>query len=42
VHFGEDTDDEMCFTFELYYPKITQAGWSWAAPTLASKCSPTP
>jgi hypothetical protein len=41
VHFGENTEDEMCFTFEIYYPKITAAQWSWAVPAYTSKCSPT-
>lgn len=42
VSFGEDTEDEMCFTFELYYPKITLPNWNWALPTLGSKCVATP
>jgi hypothetical protein len=42
VKFGENTEDEMCFTFELYYPKITSANWNWAVPAAASKCAPTP
>ncbi|MFO0678811.1 MAG: peptidylglycine alpha-amidating monooxygenase [Polyangiaceae bacterium] len=31
--FGEGTDDEMCFTFLTYYPKITQFP-SWVTPSL--------
>jgi hypothetical protein len=42
VKFGENTEDEMCFTFTMYYPAITTAGWSWMLPALGSKCSPTP
>ncbi|APR85313.1 Hypothetical protein A7982_10662 [Minicystis rosea] len=41
VHFGENTEDEMCFTFELYYPKITIPSWTWGAPAYLSKCAPT-
>jgi hypothetical protein len=42
VKFGENTEDEMCFSFALYYPKITAAQWNWAVPSILSKCSPTP
>jgi hypothetical protein len=42
VKFGENTEDEMCFTFELYYPKITLPSWNWAIPAYTSKCAPTP
>ena len=42
VSFGENTEDEMCFTFELYYPKITTPQWNWALPSVLSQCSPTP
>jgi Copper type II ascorbate-dependent monooxygenase, N-terminal domain/Copper type II ascorbate-dependent monooxygenase, C-terminal domain len=42
VHWGENTEDEMCFTFALYYPKINSAQWSWGLPSYLSKCSPTP
>ena len=42
VGFGEQTEDEMCFTFELYYPKITLPQWNWALPSVLSQCSPTP
>lgn len=42
VHFGEETSDEMCFGFLLYYPRIQTAGWQWGAPALASQCTPTP
>lgn len=41
VHFGEETEDEMCFGFLMYYPRIETAGWQWGAPAYASKCSPT-
>lgn len=42
VGFGEDTSDEMCYSFALYYPKIEAAQWSWMLPAAASQCKPTP
>jgi len=42
VHFGEQTSDEMCFGFLMYYPRIETAGWQWGAPAFASTCKPTP
>jgi hypothetical protein len=42
VTFGEDTSDEMCYSFAIYYPRITSPGWNWMIPALTSKCSPTP
>jgi Copper type II ascorbate-dependent monooxygenase, C-terminal domain len=42
VSFGEDTEDEMCFSFVVYYPKITLTGWNWALPAYLATCSPTP
>jgi cytochrome c551/c552 len=42
VHFGEQTSDEMCFGFLMYYPRIQTQGWQWGAPALASTCTPTP
>jgi hypothetical protein len=38
VQFGETTADEMCFSFTMYYPRITTPGWSWAAPSVLSTC----
>ena len=38
VGFGENTADEMCYSFTMYYPRIKQAGWSWAAPALLARC----
>lgn len=40
VKFGENTADEMCYSFTTYYPRINSAIWSWAAPALAAQCSP--
>lgn len=41
VTWGEDTEDEMCFSFTAYYPKITVAQWQWALPSYISQCLPT-
>jgi hypothetical protein len=32
VSYGEKTEDEMCYSFTMYYPRIQSALWSWAAP----------
>jgi mono/diheme cytochrome c family protein len=34
VRFGEGTGDEMCYSFTMYYPKITQTLYNWQAPAL--------
>ena len=34
VGFGENTADEMCYSFTMYYPRIESPLWSWAAPAL--------
>lgn len=41
VTFGEATDDEMCFAFLTYWPKIESATYRWSAPALpiVSKCT---
>ncbi len=36
VTWGEYTDEEMCFSFTLYYPKVTVDPWSWGAPAYLS------
>ena len=38
VGFGEDTTDEMCFTFLAYYPAITNPLWSWVVPAALGSC----
>jgi hypothetical protein len=38
VTFGETSADEMCFSFTMYWPKITNPAWSWALPALYSTC----
>lgn len=40
VRFGENTADEMCYSFTTYYPRIASPFWSWAAPALSAQCSP--
>lgn len=42
VGFGEQTSDEMCFSFAMYYPKITSAQFNWLLPAVSSQCGPTP
>ncbi|WP_394828400.1 hypothetical protein [Pendulispora albinea] len=42
VTFGENTEDEMCYAFTVYYPKITAPTWSWALPAASSTCTATP
>jgi hypothetical protein len=40
VRYGQNTSDEMCYSFTTYYPKVVvpQNLWSWAAPAAASTC----
>ncbi len=38
VSFGESSSNEMCYSFTMYYPKITNPEWSWALPALYSVC----
>lgn len=33
VGFGEGSQDEMCFNFVSYYPRITAAQWHWLLPS---------
>lgn len=44
IGFGEKTEDEMCFAFLTYWPKITTPGFIWAGPSAPgfSKCTWTP
>ncbi len=41
VRFGEKTEDEMCYSFTMYYPKISVGAWNWQAPAFASSCRNT-
>ena len=42
VKFGENTEDEMCYSFTLYYPRIESNLWSWTVPAATSQCVDTP
>jgi hypothetical protein len=42
VTFGQNTENEMCYSFTSYYPKITSGTWSWALPALTSQCGASP
>jgi len=39
VEFGEDTADEMCYSFSMYYPRIKNL--PWALPAELAKCTHT-
>jgi hypothetical protein len=39
ITFGENTEDEMCFGFTLYYPRIRASFWSWGYPSVFSTCT---
>lgn len=39
VRFGERTEDEMCYSFTMYYPRIRLPFFSWAAPAELSTCT---
>jgi hypothetical protein len=41
VSFGSRSIDEMCFSFTMYWPKITNPHWSWASIPLHTQCRPT-
>jgi hypothetical protein len=38
VTFGENTSNEMCFDFAMYYPVITSPLWTWMTPSILSRC----
>ncbi|MFO0678372.1 MAG: peptidylglycine alpha-amidating monooxygenase [Polyangiaceae bacterium] len=38
VALGEGTNDEMCFAFMTYYPRITTKTWKWMLPSVVAKC----
>lgn len=40
VGFGPGTDDEMCYSFVMYYPRIEDPAWHWVLPALYSQCEP--
>jgi hypothetical protein len=39
VGFGEGTQDEMCFNFVSYYPRINFQQWHWLLPSYGATCS---
>ena len=38
VGYGPTADDEMCFSYVMYFPKITATTWHWSLPALYSTC----
>ncbi len=42
VKQGENTADEMCFNFTMYYPKIKVTPWSWALPSYLATTTVNP
>jgi hypothetical protein len=40
VSFGQNTENEMCYSFTAYYPRVTAAFWSWALPAIQAQCTP--
>ncbi len=38
VKFGENTENEMCYSFTMYYPKVTAPLFSWMTPSLTASC----
>ena len=38
VGYGPTSDDEMCFSYVMYYPKIALTTWNWSLPALYSTC----
>jgi len=40
VSWGENTADEMCYSFTMYYPKVVLPAWSWSLPVYLSSCAP--
>ncbi|MDB5217769.1 MAG: hypothetical protein JWO86_5696 [Myxococcaceae bacterium] len=41
VSFGPTTEDEMCFSYTMYYPRFAFDGWSYRTPATESKCTPS-
>jgi len=40
ISFGEKTEDEMCFNFVSYYPRIEAEEWHWLLPAITANCDP--
>ncbi len=36
VGMGERTEDEMCFSFTMYYPRVVSPQWTWILPSALS------
>jgi hypothetical protein len=41
VTFGENTDNEMCFNFLSYYPRVAADFWHWLLPAQGAQCDMT-
>ncbi len=39
VTFGPTTEDEMCFDFVSYWPRITTPGFTWSTPSARARCT---
>jgi hypothetical protein len=39
VDFGQNTENEMCYSFTAYYPRVNSAFWSWALPAIQANCT---
>jgi hypothetical protein len=42
VDFGPYTENEMCYSFTSYYPRVESSTWSWALPAITATVAPTP
>ena len=40
VAFGPTTEDEMCFSYTMYYPHFDKTDWTYRSPEVGSKCDP--
>lgn len=38
VGYGPTANDEMCFSFVMYFPRILASTWNWSLPSLYSEC----
>jgi hypothetical protein len=38
VGYGPTADDEMCFSYVMYFPRIEASTWHWSLPALYSTC----
>ncbi len=39
VSFGPYTEDEMCYSFLMYYPRISAPGWAWNTMATTATCT---